>query len=319
MIANSTMSGQAASSRWGTEPVLDAMLRFGTRTRPLQAWAAVASGIGLVALLDSATGSRMWFGPVYLLIICGASWLLGWRSGVATGIVCAGLTKWLNGPGLYPLGGAILVWDVAMRFLAVTIIVALIGSVRRSHDREWRRARSDALTGLLNRRGFFDTLAAAPRRGWNLLVYLDLDGLKRINDRYGHAAGDTVLQDFAKGMREIIRSTDIFARIGGDEFLLLLSVSDETEGRETALRLHERINALQSKRVCASLCSMGVLIRGPEAGAVGERDVALADELMYQAKTDGSGIRIAKPDCVPTTRPEPADSRRAPGPTALAA
>src|SRR3982750_1085448 len=102
MIQKSTVPLHAASPRWGIEPLLDSLLRFGTRIRPPHAWATIALALVLVALVDNATGTRIWFGPVYLLIICAASWSLGWRSGVATGIVCALISKWLNGPGLYP-------------------------------------------------------------------------------------------------------------------------------------------------------------------------------------------------------------------------
>jgi len=65
---------------------------------------------------------------------------------------------------------------------------------------------------------------------WGILAYVDLDGFKQINDRHGHAAGDEALQAFASGVRDLIRSDDVFARIGGDEFLLFLPVDSEAEG-----------------------------------------------------------------------------------------
>lgn len=85
----------------------------------------------------------------------------------------------------------------------------------------------DHLTGLYNRRYADERLAIELRRSQRhgqplTVVLLDLDGFKQVNDRYGHAAGDHVLREFAKRLKRAIRSTDLVARIGGDEFLVLL-------------------------------------------------------------------------------------------------
>ena len=92
-------------------------------------------------------------------------------------------------------------------------------------------ALSDELTGLLNRRGFLAELgrelAAARRFGEPaVLVYIDLDGFKQINDRHGHAAGDAVLRRFGEILTDNIRAGDCVGRLGGDEFAVLLSRAD---------------------------------------------------------------------------------------------
>ena len=125
---------------------------------------------------------------------------------------------------------------------------------------------------------------------WGILAYVDLDGFKQINDRHGHAAGDEALQAFASGVRDLIRSDDVFARIGGDEFLLFLPVDSEAEGYELATTLHLRMNCLQT--TFALGCSIGALVLDLSETAIHKDHVSLADRLMYEAKNEGGAIWI---------------------------
>ena len=107
-----------------------------------------------------------------------------------------------------------------------------------------KAARTDRLTGLANRRALEDDYrreaARAARTGEPIaLVLLDLNRFKHINDLYGHAAGDTALVGVAARMRDILRATDVAARVGGDEFILLLPNSDEASATAVAERLAE--------------------------------------------------------------------------------
>ncbi|MDB5717966.1 MAG: diguanylate cyclase, partial [Sphingomonas bacterium] len=136
-----------------------------------------------------------------------------------------------------------------------------------------------------------------PRR-WGILVYVDLDGFKQINDRFGHAAGDETLRAFAHGVRHHIRPEDALARIGGDEFLLLLRVGDEADGHRLGRQLHARMNAILKHAVHPARCSVGVLVLKPGAAAPSADDVRLADQLMYEAKQRGAMLRIATIDTI---------------------
>ena len=105
----------------------------------------------------------------------------------------------------------------------------------------------DELTGLLNRRGFFAMVEqTAPRAQWRdarlLLMYVDVDGLKQVNDRLGHAAGDAVLVAAAETLRATFRAEDVLARIGGDEFvaLALLGEDERLSSRHSARALPGR-------------------------------------------------------------------------------
>lgn len=104
----------------------------------------------------------------------------------------------------------------------------------------------DALTGLLNRRGFEHAVRQAAeqgkRYGWPFsLVVIDLDGFKEINDRWGHATGDATLQSVAEGIEEALRTGDTAARIGGDEFALVVAGTDQEAIEALVERLRRRL------------------------------------------------------------------------------
>ncbi len=107
---------------------------------------------------------------------------------------------------------------------------------------------TDELTGIMNRRGFeeeFRRILAHARRHdeKGVLVYVDLDGFKPINDTHGHAAGDEVLRQVARILTESIRGSDFVARIGGDEFCVLLVETNRFDGVERAESLNRELNS----------------------------------------------------------------------------
>jgi len=162
-----------------------------------------------------------------------------------------------------------------------------------------RRALHDELTGLLNRPALWEhvthRLALADRRQAGLAVlFLDLDDFKLVNDTLGHAAGDRLLVEVASRLADALRAGDTIARVGGDEFLLLL---DEVATPEAAMVVAERLGeALQapyelggdSRTVTASI---GVAI-GPESFGTADAIIAAADSAMYEAKRRGRGLSV---------------------------
>jgi len=265
--------------------VLDRMVRL----RPAQAWLLILFCTDVVALADFLTVSNVWFGPAYLIVICVAAWSLGWRAGQLTGLSCMGLTFALNGLTLYPHGGADFAWNFGLRFMAISTVIAVVAGVRRAYVTEWWLGRTDFLTGALNRQAFFE-LAPSFSKGWRLLVYADLDGLKKVNDFQGHAAGDSCLKVFGTSVRKMIRSNDIFARVGGDEFLIFMNVKDEAAARAVGLRLHRAMNSISTE--CGDLkCSVGALAVPPGEASV-DALVRGADNLMYEAKLRGACLQL---------------------------
>jgi diguanylate cyclase (GGDEF)-like protein len=277
------------AQRWHDR--LDALIAWSTALSRAQARTVTVASVVIAGLADYATGDALWFGPIYLLIICMPASTLGWREAALTSAACVAVSLAANGLEAYPLGQTAIAWNMAMRILAVTIIIVLMSGTRRSHDREWNRARSDPLTGLVNEQAFYHNAAAAARhRTWGILAYVDLDGFKQINDRHGHAAGNEALQAFASGVRDLIRSGDVFARIGGDEFLLFLPVDSEAEGHGFATALHLRMNCMHTPFALG--CSIGALVLNLSETAIHKAHVGLADRLMYEAKNEGGAIWI---------------------------
>jgi diguanylate cyclase (GGDEF)-like protein len=150
-------------------------------------------------------------------------------------------------------------------------------------------ARTDPLTALPNRRQFFRSGEAAltESRGSGqplALLALDVDHFKRINDQGGHQLGDTVLREVAQCCRASLRNTDLAARIGGEEFALLLPATDLAQAQQLAERLRQEIAALQLP--AAVTVSIGCAELSPEMGSV-DALLARADEALYAAKENG--------------------------------
>lgn len=156
------------------------------------------------------------------------------------------------------------------------------------------QARHDALTGLWNRRGFFEIvnqeLSRATRSGdLAAICYLDLDNFKPINDNYGHLIGDQFLVALSKRIRGSIRAGDIIGRLGGDEFVILLTnIQNEHVAEDIANEILRRINAPVSIDGLDLTCSasIGVTIVPPGDTSL-DVYLALADTALYEAKKSG--------------------------------
>jgi len=167
--------------------------------------------------------------------------------------------------------------------------------IRIKHVRLQERLRkmsiTDELTGLPNRRGFFvlaeHQLRSAQRSGWNLvLLFADLDGFKMINDTLGHQAGDEALCSMASVFRQSYRDSDIIARMGGDEFAILL-VNPTTRGVQAAQdRLRRNLDQFNARENGAYQLKASIGIAEFDPAALSSIDALLriADERMYADK-----------------------------------
>jgi len=156
-----------------------------------------------------------------------------------------------------------------------------VAAWRRRAQRAEAEALLDPMTGLANRRGWQMVLDREEQRcarygaAASVLV-LDLDGLKAVNDRQGHAAGDALIRQASHVLREAFRTSDVLARLGGDEFAVLAIETDPV----AALRERDRVQALFDR--AGVRASVGVASRHPDDGLVGAW--ASADRDMYRVK-----------------------------------
>ena len=174
--------------------------------------------------------------------------------------------------------------------IAVSFSMAALSSEQATKDLS-ARADQDGLTGLLNRQGFLDRAGDELRRrggaGISVLILADLDHFKAVNDTYGHAAGDRVLQAFAAACRASVRPGDLVGRYGGEEFVILLPDTGADRAEELTVEISRRLKAIPSQDgIAYPTVSFG--IAAVRAGPLDlARMIALADAAMYQAKANG--------------------------------
>jgi diguanylate cyclase (GGDEF)-like protein len=176
-------------------------------------------------------------------------------------------------------------------------------SAQKEHYRAL--AQTDGLTGLPNFRSFHarleEEVARAHRYGHPLAcAMVDLDGLKQINDRLGHAAGNRAIVMLADAVREELRDTDFAARYGGDEFVVLLPQTSESQGAQFAERLRKRLAQVSEQaglQVSGSLGVAAVSAEDLDAPEAAEDLLRRADDALYRAKRSGRDrVEVLHPD-----------------------
>jgi diguanylate cyclase (GGDEF)-like protein/PAS domain S-box-containing protein len=170
-------------------------------------------------------------------------------------------------------------------------------SQRKTYEGQLQHlADHDALTGLFNRRRFTEELErclaqAARYREPGAVLFLDLDGFKFVNDTLGHAAGDELIARVGRMFSSAVRTTDILARVGGDEFALILTRSDEADAVRVAEKLLSSIRrdgvAVSHDRHAHVSMSIGITLFRPEDEVTADELVVVADIAMYDAKEAG--------------------------------
>ena len=281
--------------------------------------------VALIGLLDYATGPNASIALLYLVPIAAVTWVVDLRAG----LLVSGLSVAVRLPELWasashrahPLLSS---WNVLVELGFFIVFAIVLARLRQTTDRETLLARTDPLTGALNRRAFGEVaareIARSERYGGSLsLAYLDIDDFNKINDTGGHEAGDRVLIEVARTLESNLRATDVVARFGGDEFVLLLpetgaQAADAVLGKlmvalragvQSAVRADVGASARKSASARAGAIEFGidlgprpklpgfsigaVSIDGPSASL--DRLLLEADELVYAAKRDGK-------DCV---------------------
>lgn len=152
---------------------------------------------------------------------------------------------------------------------------------------------TDELTKLYNRRGFLDhlnrSIASARRKeaAKGIIILIDLNKFKNVNDTYGHCAGDLYLQEVATYLLNAVRTTDVVARLGGDEFTIILSQTDEENGRRRAKEILDGLNQQTCQYLNHSIQMQACYGIAPYDGFSNITDLLnQADEELYRSKAD---------------------------------
>lgn len=189
---------------------------------------------------------------------------------------------------------AVISWNALSRlgiFALLAYAVSLQVALKKALERERLRARTDQLTGLLNKWAFReqveDELERASRYRHPLsIAFIDLNNFKDVNDLYGHARGDKLLQAVSDAIREAIRKTDLAGRVGGDEFTICFPETGPEQIRTAIGKLLQCFDITTSQSGWQVTASVGVVTYGEVCDSY-DAMLAKADNLMYEAKAKG--------------------------------
>lgn len=249
----------------------------------------------LAGFVHYLTGPQYEFHLVFLVPVVTVGWFVNLKASGITTVFSATVwvvADWLAAPHAPDL--QVLLVNEVVRLSVFSFVVVLVDRLRRTLDRESTLARTDVLTQLPNRRDFYELgtaeIGRAIRYGHPLTVIsLDLDHFKSVNDRDGHDAGDRVLRTVADTLRKNIRSMDVAARIGGDEFIILLPETGLDSAGRIATKLQRKLTQAMQREGWPVTGSFGVVtfIKAPKCV---DELIKQADLLLYGAKQQGKNM-----------------------------
>lgn len=245
--------------------------------------------IGLLGILDYLSGNELTLSLFYLLPIALVTWAVDQKTGLFMSFL-SGLTllgaeiaagQTYSHPVFYLL-------NTLIRTLFYVVVVYLVTELQKSRKEEQLAARTDYITGAVNARYFNELLQMEISRIRRYphpitLVYVDVDNFKLVNDLFGHKIGDDVLRCIASELKSQLRSTDTVARMGGDEFVMLLPSTRQPEARLVVSKLYAHLLEQMKQRNWPVTFSMGV-VTCEFSPYSAEQLVNMADELMYEVK-----------------------------------
>jgi diguanylate cyclase (GGDEF)-like protein len=228
----------------------------------------------------------------YLIPIAVATWYAGQRAGFV--ILAISIFSWVSDDIVSShsyLRPVVPYWDIATKAIFCLVFIRLLYVLKVSLTREKDYARIDYLTGIANRRHFFELSEKEISRGnrYNrptTLAYLDVDNFKAINDTFSHRSGDKLLQVVAETIQGSIRITDIVARVGGDEFTVLFPETGAIASKIVMERVRRNIREAMDKYKWPVTLSIGVITCSKKSCSF-DALMSLSDSVMYAAKKDG--------------------------------
>ncbi|MEM9645681.1 MAG: GGDEF domain-containing protein [Planctomycetota bacterium] len=243
----------------------------------------------IIAPIDHWAGDEIPLLVLYLPSIIMVCWAVSLRAGAMLATIAS--VGWILDDAIVlsedPAAGSRL-WLAAVHACFFTVILGMVQRLRMAHDHEHRLARTDGLTGLCNAKAFREAaesvLTQRRQPDTNItLAFIDCDNFKTVNDTLGHLEGDRLLAAISEQMKSSVRKQDVPARMGGDEFAILMPDTTQEEARQVIGRVCEALNARMQASNWPVTFSVGVAVYATPPESV-DALIHGADELMYQVK-----------------------------------
>jgi diguanylate cyclase (GGDEF)-like protein len=271
---------------------------FSSRT-PAVTFVYCAVLLLILGYLDVITGDYSLI-VFYLIPVSLSAWFVGKRSGLLfclLAIVVRVVADEWSRPSIFT-HSVLHYWNELIEFLFLIIMSLLFSTLKKNLENEKELARRDPLTDTLNRRAFFDLTEHEINRSLRYdlpltVAYIDLDNFKVVNDRLGHKTGDELLRSVVSTIRSNIRSSDVLARFGGDEFVILLPDTPGDAALRFLNKMHDNLNQAMARSSWPVSFSIGAVTYRMAPSTVDEV-IRYADELMYTVKHGGKNRLLHK-------------------------
>jgi diguanylate cyclase (GGDEF)-like protein len=246
----------------------------------------------ILGIIDYLTGYEVSVSLFYLIPILLVVWYTDGRMGLVLSFASA--FAWLiadYSAGLTYSHPSIYIWNTLLRLGFYSVVTELGSTLKKSYTLNRELARTDYVTGAASVRHFYELAQIEIHRAQRYhhpftLVYIDLDDFKAINDRLGHSTGDRVLRAVTDSIHRQVRSIDLLARMGGDEFALLMPETGEDAAKTVINRLHTSLVDEMLRNGWMVSFSVGVVICNAVPKTVDEM-LKMVDDTMYSVKNAG--------------------------------
>jgi diguanylate cyclase (GGDEF)-like protein len=259
-------------------------------SRQSRRWVICASWLfaAALAVVDLLTGVRIALHFFYLIPVFVITWYGGRWMGASLSVAIALVWFGESLANLQFIGPVAAFWNNSVQLGFFWLAVRLVSTLRDVLDRERVLARTDALTGALNWRAFTELANNEIERSRRYMhpftvAYFDVDNFKKINDQFGHSAGDAVLQSIVATTCKTLRVNDNLARLGGDEFVILLPETDLDAAQTVLERVQQHIGAVMQQHQWPVTCSIGAVTYHSPPATV-DQMLQEADRMLYTVK-----------------------------------
>ncbi len=246
--------------------------------------------VGVLGLFELSTNPEISIALLYLIPVAVASWFIGRNFGIAISAFIVAMWTFAEiAKGKVHSSVSIHYWYAAVRLIFFLVVTTLLVKLKTALNSEMIMSRLDFLTDVMNSRSFYELATVELERckrykGVLSVAYMDMDNLKVINDKFGHSKGDDVLRAVAGTIKENLRKTDIVARMGGDEFIILFPETEYKAADRAVKKIQDALKQKKGLREFSITFSIGILTCESCPESI-DKMIELVDSLMYSIKS----------------------------------